>query len=104
MFKKIALGLLAAIVALLAFAATRPDTFRMQRSITIQAPPAKVFALLNDFRKFGSWSPWEKLDPAMKRAFSGPASGVGQSTPGRATTPWAPGAWKSCKPCRTARS
>lgn len=77
MFKKIALGLLAAIVALLAFAATRPDTFQMQRSITIAAPPAKVFVLLNDFQKFGTWSPWEKLDPAMKRTFSGPASGMG---------------------------
>ncbi len=77
MLKKIALGLLVAIVALLAFAATRPDSYQMQRSITIQARPAKVFALLNDFQKFGTWSPWEKLDPGMKRTFSGPASGVG---------------------------
>lgn len=77
MLKKTALGLLVAVLALLAFAASRPDNFRVQRSITIQAPPAKVFALLNDFQKFGSWSPWEHLDPAMKRNFSGPASGPG---------------------------
>ena len=77
MFKKIALGLLVAIVALLAFAATRPDNFRVERSTTIKAPPAKVFALLNDFHKFGSWSPWEHLDPGMKRTISGPTSGVG---------------------------
>jgi uncharacterized protein YndB with AHSA1/START domain len=77
MVKKIALGLVVVVLALLAFAATRPDTFRVQRSTTIKAPPAKVFALLNDFQKFGAWSPWEKLDPTMKRTFSGPASGPG---------------------------
>lgn len=77
MVKKIALGLVVVVLALLAFAATRPDTFRVERSTTIKAPPAKVFALLNDFQKFGAWSPWEKLDPAMKRTFSGPASGPG---------------------------
>ncbi|MDP2369703.1 SRPBCC family protein [Rhodoferax sp.] len=77
MFKKIAFGLVAVVVVLLAFAATRPDTFRVQRSTTIKVPPAKLFALLSDFQKFGAWSPWEKLDPAMKRSFSGPASGPG---------------------------
>src|SRR5205085_572200 len=37
----------------------------------------KVFALLNDFHRWDAWSPWEKKDPAMKRAFSGAASGKG---------------------------
>src|SRR3990167_6819746 len=77
MVKKIALGLVVVVLALLAFAVTRPDTFRVERSTTIKAPPAKVFALLSDFQKFGAWSPWEKQDPAMKRTFSGPASGPG---------------------------
>jgi uncharacterized protein YndB with AHSA1/START domain len=77
MIKKILLGLIAVVVLLLAFAATRPDTFRVERSIRIKAPPDKIFALLTDFRQFGLWSPWEKLDPAMKRTFSGPPSGPG---------------------------
>ncbi len=77
MFKKIIIILAALLLALLAFAATRPDSFRVQRQITIQAPPDKIYASLNDFHKWGTWSPWEKLDPAMKRSFSGADSGKG---------------------------
>ena len=77
MVKKILLGALAAIVLLLIFAATRPDTFRVERSITIKAAPDKVYALLNDFHQFPSWSPWQDLDPAMKVTYSGAASGQG---------------------------
>ncbi len=62
---------------LLGFAATKPDTFRIQRATSIKAPPEKIFALISDFRSWGAWSPYEKLDPAMKRSYSGPASGKG---------------------------
>lgn len=77
MLKKIALGVVAAIVLLLAFAATRPGDFRVERSIAIAAPPAKIFPLLNDFHHFASWSPWQKLDPGMQVTHSGAASGPG---------------------------
>lgn len=77
MVKKIIVGLLAAIALLLIFAATRPDSFRVERSIAIQAEPAKVYTLLNDFHHFPSWSPWQSLDPAMKVTHSGAASGQG---------------------------
>lgn len=77
MVKKILLGLLVAIALVLLFALTRPDAFRVERSIAIKADPAKVYALLNDFHFFGKWSPWEALDPAMKVTYSGPASGPG---------------------------
>ena len=77
MFKKIAIVIAVLIVALLAFAATKPDTFSTERSATINAPPQVVHALIDDFHQWGLWSPWEKLDPAMKRTFSGPTSGVG---------------------------
>lgn len=77
MVKKIFLGLLAAIALLLLFASTRPDSFRVERSISIQAEPAKVYALLNDFHHFPSWSPWQHLDPAMQTTHSGAASGQG---------------------------
>lgn len=65
------------IAAVLGLAATRPDSFRVQRTAIIKAPPAKVFALLDDFRQWARWSPWEKLDPDLQRTFSGPPSGKG---------------------------
>ena len=77
MLKKILTGLVAAVALLLLFATTQPDAFRVERSIDIKAEPAKVYALLNDFHAFGSWSPWEKLDPKMKVSHSGKQSGPG---------------------------
>jgi uncharacterized protein YndB with AHSA1/START domain len=70
-------AIVAAIVIVLIYAATRPDTFRIARSTTIDAPPEKIFAFLGDFRKWPAWSPYEKMDPAMTRVMSGPATGVG---------------------------
>jgi len=74
MFKTIAIVVVALITAVLAYAATKPDTFRVQRAASIKAPPEKVFALLNDFRRWDAWSPWEKKDPAMKRTFGSDAT------------------------------
>lgn len=77
MLKTIALAVVAAIAALLIFAATRPDTFRVERTARIQAPAEKIFPLIDDFHRWGTWSPYEKLDPEMKRTFGGSASGKG---------------------------
>ena len=77
MLNTIAIGAGILVAALLGYAATRPDTFRVQRTKSIQAPPETVFALINDFRRWGSWSPYEKLDPTMKRTHSGAADGKG---------------------------
>ena len=74
MFKKIAIAIVVLIAALLIYAATRPDTFRVERAASIKAPPEKVFALINDLRRWDSWSPWEKKDPAMKRTFGSDAT------------------------------
>ncbi len=65
------------LAGLIGFAATRPDTFRVQRTTSIQAPPQKIIPLIQDFHNWTSWSPWEKLDPALKRTYSGAASGKG---------------------------
>jgi carbon monoxide dehydrogenase subunit G len=65
------------IAGILAFAATKPDTFRVQRAASIKAPPEKIFPFLNDLHNFASWSPYEKKDPAMKRTHSGAPSGKG---------------------------
>ncbi|MDX2056165.1 MAG: SRPBCC family protein [Gemmatimonadales bacterium] len=66
-----------AVVALVLFVASRPATFEIRRSAIINAPPAKIFPLLIDFREWTAWSPWEKLDPALIRTHSGAANGPG---------------------------
>lgn len=77
MIKKIILGLLALIAAVCVIAATRPDDMHVTRSATIAAPTEAVFKVVNDFRQWDSWSPWSKLDPAMKKTLEGPPEGVG---------------------------
>lgn len=77
MLKKIAIAVIVILAVILGMAAMQPDTFTVTRSITIQAPPEKIIPLVNDFRNWQSWSPWEKLDPAMQRTFSGAPSGTG---------------------------
>src|SRR5258708_7145828 len=74
-----AVGVLAVILVagVLIVAANKPDTFRVQRAASIKAPPEKIAAVLTDFRGWGGWSPWEKLDPAMKRSYSGAERGKG---------------------------
>lgn len=68
-------GALVVVVLILAY--RKPDVFRVVRTTTINAPPATVFGYLNDFRRWTAWSPWEKLDPELKRTYSGADSGVG---------------------------
>ncbi|MEO5616872.1 MAG: SRPBCC family protein [Candidatus Eisenbacteria bacterium] len=75
--KKLLLGLLVVIVLAVMFIATRPATYRVERSTTILAPAEVVYPLLVDFHQWEGWSPWEKLDPAMKRDFGGAPSGTG---------------------------
>ncbi len=81
MFKTILLGLAAlvasGVVVVLVLAAMKPDSFQIRREITINAPPERIYPLIADFRAWAAWSPWEKKDPAQKRSFSGPDSGVG---------------------------
>lgn len=80
MLKSVALVIVVAVVligAVVAYAATKPDVFRVERSTVIHAPPAKIYALLNDFHGWAAWSPFENLDPAMQRTYSGPVSGPG---------------------------
>jgi hypothetical protein len=77
MFKRIALIVVVLVAGVLGYAATRPDTLHVQRAATIKAPPEKIFPLINDFKSWSAWSPYEKIDPAMKRTYSGAASGKG---------------------------
>jgi hypothetical protein len=77
MVKIIALVCVVLVAALLVFAVTKPDTFRVQRAASIKAPPEKIFALINDLHSWGAWSPYEQKDPGMKRTLSGAANGKG---------------------------
>lgn len=67
----------AAILALLIWVASRPADFAVSRAQTIAAPPGRIWPHLEDFRAWAAWSPWEGIDPEMRREFGGPASGVG---------------------------
>ncbi len=77
MLMAIAIVVVVLLVALLAFAASKPDRLRVQRATSIKAPPEKIFPLINDFHSWDRWSPYERLDPAMKKTHSGAASGEG---------------------------
>jgi len=65
------------LVVILILAAMKPAIFRVTRRAHIQAPPETVFALLNDFHRWTVWSPWERMDPNLKRTYSGAAAGTG---------------------------
>ena len=77
MLKKILIALLvlAALIVMIGF--FLPATVHVERSITIDAPPATVFALANSFRGFNEWSPWAEIDPDAVYAYEGPDRGVG---------------------------
>ncbi|OWJ90986.1 polyketide cyclase [Pseudomonas sp. A46] len=77
MFKASLAIIVVAILGVLGYAAISPDHFRIERTASIAAPPEKVFPLINDFQQWPAWSPWEKIDPTLKRSYSGPQAGVG---------------------------
>jgi carbon monoxide dehydrogenase subunit G len=75
--KLIAVIVILAVVVVLVLASRQPDRFRVQRSASIAAPPERIFPLINDFHRWGAWSPYEHKDPGMQRTFSGAGSGRG---------------------------
>lgn len=77
MFRKILLALALLVAAVLIIGAFQPATYRVTRSVVIVAPAPAIFPDVNDLHRWRDWSPYEKVDPAMQRAFEGPASGVG---------------------------
>ena len=65
----ILIGVVAALAAFLGYAATRPESFRVERTTRIAAAPEQIFPLIVDFHRWNIWSPYEKIDPAMKRTY-----------------------------------
>jgi len=79
MIWKILIALVVIVVGLVVVITLQPARYRVSRSTTIAAPAPAVFAQVNDFHRWSAWSPWEKIDPAMKRTYEGPPAGVGAS-------------------------
>ena len=77
MLKTLGLAVLAALIVLLLYAATRPDQFRVERSLRIEAPPERVFALIEDLKGFNTWNPYVRKDPAMKQRYGDVTRGPG---------------------------
>src|SRR5438445_6239343 len=77
MLKKILVVLVVIIGIFAIVVATRPSSFKIERSAVIVAPPDVIYSQINDLHAWSSWSPWEKQDPAMKKTFSGAPAGVG---------------------------
>lgn len=77
MVKIIGITFIVLVAGIVLLALTRPDTFRVQRSTRIKAPTEKILPLINDFHQWGVWSPYEKLDPSMKRTYAGVPAGKG---------------------------
>jgi hypothetical protein len=73
----VAIVLALAVAIVLILAATKPGSFSVRRSTSVKASPEKIFPWINDFHQWKSWSPYENKDPAMKRSYSGAASGKG---------------------------
>jgi uncharacterized protein YndB with AHSA1/START domain len=79
MLVKVLVAVALVVVVFAAVVAMQPSEFRVARSTTIAAPARAVFAQVNDFRQWPAWSPYDKLDPAMKKTYDGPAAGTGAS-------------------------
>src|SRR5215471_581457 len=77
MLKKVGIAVVVVLAAFAVLIVTRPGEFKISRSRNMAASPDVVFAYVSDFHKWQEWSPWEKLDPSMKKDFSGSASGIG---------------------------
>lgn len=76
-FVYILIGLVVAIIAVLAYASTKPDEFAVERKLRIAATPEQLWPLVGELRGFNRWNPYERKDPTMKGTYSGTAAGVG---------------------------
>jgi uncharacterized protein YndB with AHSA1/START domain len=77
MLRKLLLVVLLLVVVILGLATRQPDTFSVERRLRMAAPPERIFSQINDFHAWDAWSPWAKLDPAMKATYGGAPNGVG---------------------------
>lgn len=79
MWKWILISLAVVVAGFLVVVALQPSEFKIERSASMRAPAQAAFAQVNDFQNWRAWSPWEKIDPALKRSYDGPPAGPGAS-------------------------
>src|SRR5919204_1840552 len=79
MLKKILAVVVVLVLAFVGFVASRPSTYKVERTLTVNAPAEVVFAQVADFHKWDAWSPWAKIDPNMKTSFDGAPGAIGSS-------------------------
>jgi len=77
MWKVVVIVFMVGVSAVLLLASRRPDSFHVQRSLRMQAPAEKIYALIQDMQAFQRWNPYAKKDAEMRTSYYGPASGVG---------------------------
>lgn len=65
------------LAAFIAMFGSMSDTYTVQRSVTVNAPPERVYPHIIDFHQWADWSPWDEMDPDMEKTFSGPDAGKG---------------------------
>ena len=98
------LPLVVVVAGILIYASTKPDTMHYQRSASIKAPPEKIFPLINDFHRWGTWSPYENEGPRHEADLQRPAGTArAPSTSGTATRTSARAAWRSRRSRRRPR-
>lgn len=76
MLKLMVIAIVVLVAGILIYASTKPDIFRVERSISINASPEKIFPLIDDFHEWQAWTPYNK-DPAMKKTYGGSDRGKG---------------------------
>ncbi len=77
MLKKFLIGFGIILVVFVVIVAFQPSQYRVERRASVPAPAAVVFAQVNDFHNWEAWSPWAKLDPAIKQTYEGAPAGTG---------------------------
>ena len=77
MVRKVLIGASAVVGVLVGVIALEPATFHVERSVTIAAPAERALSQVADFHQWANWSPFDKLDPDMKKTYTGAPSGVG---------------------------
>lgn len=85
--KKILLGIGIVLIVFVAVGFMLPRSAHVERSITINSTPEKVFGYVNNFREFNTWSPWAKRDPETQYRYSGPDAGVGATMAWQSSDP-----------------
>ncbi|MCZ8182366.1 MAG: SRPBCC family protein [Beijerinckiaceae bacterium] len=73
------LALAGAVLALVLIASRKPDTFRIERRIVLDAGPEAIFPYLDSLESWQLWSPWARKDPAMRTTYGPSRAGTGAS-------------------------